>query len=358
VARHNTFTTDSQSQGYLTFADPYSNKAIATVFIRSDSVLTLNSASRPRFSFSDNAYAIRLTGVNGNFEVWVAVDLDREIRLDIEGLLGTTRIGEGGTFLIESSPSSMTVTVRGGRATLITPDRRTRHLDSSTRGTILVDNPEIAVGPGPVDLLPNSNFGLSEDWPEGWRCYSEADDPGAPRGDFEIASFDGRATYHLARLDGSDPVGHGETGCLQYPADKEQGLDVRQYDDLHLRVSMLVHTQSLSACGVLGSECPVMLYMQYKDKDGNIYDWYHGFYAQYTPNVGRTTCDSCREEHEKINEDAWYTYESGNLFNNLPVDRHPAAIILVKFYASGHEYDVMLNEVSLVATPLEDAAAG
>jgi hypothetical protein len=141
----------------------------------------------------------------------------------------------------------------------------------------LLDNPEIAVSPGPVDLLPNSNFGLSEDWPKGWRCYSEADDPAAPRGDFEIVTFDGRATYQLARLGGSAPVGHGETGCLQYPADKEQGLDVRRYDDLRLRVSMLVHYQSLSACGVAGSECPVMLYMQYKDKDGNIYDWYHGF---------------------------------------------------------------------------------
>jgi hypothetical protein len=137
---------------------------------------------------------------------------------------------------------------------------------------------------------------------------------------------------------------------VQYLADPVNGLDVTQYDSLRLRVTMQVEHQQLSACGEQGSECPVMLHMRYLDLSGNSREWYHGFYADYTPNVGRTRCDSCLEEHERINKNAWYTYESGNLFIDLPEGQRPGAIIELEFYAEGHQYDVLLSEVSLLTT--------
>ncbi len=95
---------------------------------------------------------------------------------------------------------------------------------------------------------------------------------------------------------------------------------------------MRVQHQSLSACGIAGSECPVMLKLTYVDQDGNDRVWYHGFYTDYSPAAGgRRICDSCWEPHEQINKDAWYTYESGNLFTDWPegsARRNPAGGVL------------------------------
>ncbi|MBN1965919.1 MAG: hypothetical protein JW910_14810, partial [Anaerolineae bacterium] len=353
VARQNRLSTDSDSQGYLAFSDPYSGEVIATVLLRSDSQITLDSAARPRFSLSENPYTIRLTGANGRLEVWVRSGLDREVRLDIEGALGDTRIGDPGTFMITTTPSDLTVSARQGSATLVSHNSHTQHIAEGTFAALSAGDTAIQVGPGPIDLLPNSTFVRAKDseWPVDWSCayYPSPAYPNAPPGQYRFITQDGRPTIHIQRLN-LNPREPGEMGCEQFPADRERGLDVRQYDSLRLRVIMLVHHQSLSACGVAGSECPVMLYVKYRDRDGNPREWWHGFYAEYTPNQGRTRCDTCLEEHERINKDAWYTYESGNLFTDLPEGQRPGWIIEVKFYASGHEFDVMLNEVSLLAT--------
>ena len=350
VKSDNRLSTDNLSQGYLAFSDPYSGEIIATVMLRNNTVTTLNDTSRPRFSLSNNPYAIRLKGVNGRLEVWVNSGLKREIRIEIDTPMGFARIGESGNFLVESTPTYLKVTARDGGATLVSRDGQAQHLATSSQGQISADDPTVTVGSGPIDLLPNSTFGQNQAWPEEWVCAHTPDPsyPNAPSGRYEFVTADGRPTIHIERL--SPNPGPAKTGCLQVLGDNAQGLDVRQYDSLRLRVTMLVHHQSLSACGVAGSECPVMLHLKYLDRDGNPREWYHGFYAEYTPNVGSQICASCLERHEQINKNAWYTYESGNLFTDWPEGLRPGAIQEVEFYASGHEYDVMLNEVSLVAT--------
>ncbi|MBN1202398.1 MAG: hypothetical protein JXJ20_11125 [Anaerolineae bacterium] len=352
-------STDNVSQGYLAFSDPYSGKILATVTLHHDTIITLDSANRPRFSLSDNAYTIRLTEANGQLDVWVNSGLTREIRLNIESALGVARISQSGNYFLESNPSYFKATARSGALTLIDDNGQTQHLASTTEATIYQGDPVIRLTQAPTDLLPNSTFTETNDsaWPVAWSCanYPSPDNPNGPTGKYEFTSTDGRPTLHIQRLQ-SNP-GPGGTGCEQFLAGPE-GLDVSQYDSLVLRASMMVHYQKLSACGVAGSECPVMLYISYLDQDGNPREWYHGFYAEYTPSVGRTRCDTCLEEHERINKDAWYTYESGNLFTDLPEGQRPGSIIQVRFYASGHEYEIMINEVALLATlPAEETAA-
>lgn len=354
VSAGSTLRTDNDSQGYLEVSDPYSGTVIATVMLRGNSAIRLKSANRPRFSLSENAYVVRLDGASGRLDVWVNDDLDREIRLEIKGPLGITRIDQGGRLTISSTTDNMVVTVQEGNATLVTDEHQAQHLASNTEGTIQLGNRAIQVGPGPVELVLNSRF--DEGGPVGWGCSNDLSgmDPNAPVGEYTFPTVDGRSTTHLTRLQPNP--GHGETGCVQYLADREQGLDITRYESLQLRVTMQVHHQSLSACGIAGSECPVMIYMQYLDTNGNRFDWYHGFYAELRPNeAARKICDSCLEEHEFINKDAWYTYESGNLFTDLPEDRRPGSIILIEFYASGHQYEVMLDEVALLASPARDA---
>ncbi|MBN1679934.1 MAG: hypothetical protein JW966_06550 [Anaerolineae bacterium] len=359
VGHRNTLSTDSVSQGYLEFSDPYSGDVIATVTLRSDSIVTLDTAQRPRFNLSDDPYAIRLKRISGRIEVWVSPSLDREIRLDIDSDLATLRIGESGEFMINSTPAYFEVFAREGSGTLVNHAGQTQHLASPAISTIYPDDPAIVSGQPAIDLLPNSTFVQADEteWPVEWTCahYPSPDNPNGPPGQFRFTTFDGRSVVHIQRLEKDS--GPGETGCQQF-LNGQEGLDVTGFESIHLRVSMRVHYQKLSACGIAGSECPVMLYMRYVDQDGNERDWYHGFYAEYTPNVGRTKCDSCLEEHERITKDAWYIYESGDLLTDLPESQRPGSLLELKFYASGHEYDVMLNEVSLLAVePVSDDMA-
>ena len=350
VGSGDTLRTDNISQGYLAFSDPYSGEMIATVMLRTDSAATLRAGSRPRFSLSANPYAIRLTEVTGRVEVWVNAGLERDIRLEIKSPLGTTHIEGAGNFLIDSSPAALTVVARAGNAILIGAGGAAQHLAMTTQGMIRRGDPAITVGPGPIDLLPNSTFGQNKEWANEWICghFPDAGFPNAPGANINYPTIDGRSTIHFERL--TPNPGPAKTGCFQTFGETTQGLDVREYAALRLRVTMRAHYQSLSACGDKGSECPAMLHMTYTDQDGNPREWYHGFYAQYTPNLGLRTCDSCREEHEWINKDAWYTYESGDLFTELPADLRPGWINELEFYASGHEYDAVFSEVALVAT--------
>lgn len=347
VPRGSRLTTDNEAQGYLSFADPYSGTTLATAFLRSNTQISLVAASRPRFSVSENAYTIRLGGLNGRLEVWVNSDIEREIQIEVDSPFGLARISDGGSYLVESTASVLSLTARAGQATLVSPLGQTQHVAAGAEAAVVAGEADLRVGQGPIDLLPNSLFGESEDWPKQWGCafFPSPDDPNGPPGQFAIETIDGRRVYHLYRL--HPEAGPGETGCQQ--SFGAGGLNIIQYDSVRLRVMMRVDYQEISACGEQGSECPVMLRMAYEDRDGNDFLWVHGFYAEITPNVGRTTCDTCLEPHEQINKQAWYVYESPNLLTDLPQDRRPAIIEELRFTASGHKVDVIIGEVSLIA---------
>lgn len=354
IKRNERLTTDKLSQGYLAFSDPYSGDIVATVTLRNDSGATLGKAERPRFSISDNAYSIRIDNVAGNAEVWINDGLERRISLDITTPLGAVHLEEKGNVLIDTTLDMMTVIARDGTALVTNASRNSRVITQSLEAIIRRDSEDIITAQGPIDLLPYSTFGTA--WPKEWICAHQPDPgfPNAPSGDFEYGTADGRSTIHLWR-ENSGPT-PAKTGCFQRLSSNGDGLNVMQYKSLHLRVTILVHHQSLSACGIAGSECPVMLKMTYLDQFGNQRVWYHGFYTEFRPNEeSRRTCDSCWEPHEQINKDAWYTYESGDLLNDWPEDLRPGAIKEIEFYASGHEYNVMLNEVAMIATLPDDA---
>ena len=356
VARSDTLRTDSVSQGYLAFSDPYSGDVIATVMMHTDSVLTLRTASRPRFSLSDNLYVIRLVDVVGRAEVWVAPGLEREIRLEIISPLGTLHVEEAGNFLIDGTPESLTVTPRVGSATMISATGQAQHLTGPVGGTIQQGESEISLVDGSLELLPNWDFAQGEDWPVEWRCTDEysADYQDVLPANLEFTTVDGRDVIHIGRIQS----GAHKTRCIQVLGGPD-GLDVSEYASLQLRVTMQVHHQSLSACGIAGTECPVMLQINYVSGNGESRRWIHGFYAVYEPSLGgEKNCAECWGDHEFINKDAWYTYESGNLFSFLPEGWRPSAITEIHFFAGGHEYDVMLSEVALVAeVPTESESA-
>ena len=86
-------------------------------------------------------------------------------------------------------------------------------------------------------------------------------------------------------------------------------------------------------------------------------EWIQGFFSQHDAQrqypTACVTCPQIYQPHQFINEQAWYTFETGNLFDLLIPAERPAYISRFEFYASGHEYDVFVSEVVLLGGQLE-----
>jgi hypothetical protein len=212
-----------------------------------------------------------------------------------------------------------------------------------------------------VNLLENSRFSdvvpIEENnrivnyIPTVWSCGNQAGS--TPRGNVITLSEDTRTVLQLVRGDGAST--HGETFCKQGLSEGERWINVSDYNFLELRTSLYIQYQSVGSCGERGSECPLMIRIDYLDINGNERVLFYGFYTtpddRYPPR-----CDSCWQDHIRIGEQVWYTFESGDIFAILPPDQRPSSISSVYFYASGHQYDTRIGEVSFIAGNVQKPA--
>ncbi|MCZ7543992.1 MAG: FecR family protein [Anaerolineae bacterium] len=354
LAERTTLTTDSTSQAFVTFRDPYTGRVLAGLTLLRDSAVTIHHASRPRFDASELPYVIEVLGRRGRADVLITPDLPRHIQFRVFAPYDTTiDLGQRGYFTVALGGDSAGVTVREGEARISLGESGPEAvINQGQRGSVPGPDPEtpIDIAPARSNLLVNSGFDLYDQTADGlaslpssWGCYNAQDELDEPRGAHRRENFDGRAVLHIARA--GETLNHAETGCRQ----PLSGLDLSDYGYLELRAVIYIGHQGISTCGIAGSECPVMLRLVYDDENGERREWIHGFYSLYTIPEWPLTCASCRQDHERINSGAWYTYESGNLVNVLPEEAKIHTLVEVRFYASGHAYDVMLDEVALLA---------
>jgi hypothetical protein len=347
-----TLTTDSTSQAFLIFRDSYSNRVLATLTLFHDSVITIHNTGRPRFETSASPYTVEIIGERGRGDVLIATDLGRDIRFGVLAAYDTTvDLDQSGHYTIALGGDHAGVTTHAGQAVLgLRASGLTETVSQGYSGIAPGPDPDHPIGivPAGQDLLINSGFEFydppGEDLPSSWGCYNDQEELDEPHGQSTRETSDGRAVLRIRRV--GEGLNHAETGCRQL-----FDLDLAAYSYLELRATMYMGFQDISTCGIAGSECPVMLRIVYVDGEGELREWIHGFYSLYTISEWPITCPSCRQDHERINGHTWYTYESGNLVNILPPETKMHSLVEVRFYASGHAYDVMLDEVSLIAVP-------
>jgi hypothetical protein len=360
-------STDPQSQGTIFFRDQqHGGSLIAAVTLKSGSSVSLESANRPRFDWSTVEYRLSITDFSGELELLIPDSLPRDIWFSVETEHGAlVYLTASGQYLLRVTDTQVEVVNYAGEALLASPDLVNRQVGPGQRGLLDLPSTEIALLPAFNNLLGNSTFQATNiaelginggsdvrELPIAWRCSNVQND--FPRGDYGITQDDGRTVLRFLR--GSGANSHGETSCGQYfgPTGTD-GLDVSMYDHLQMRATLKIRSHSLSTCGIEGSECPLMLRIDYIDVNNRPQVWYHGFFTTSNLNLNYPLrCSSCTQEHEAINAEAWYTYDSGNLFRQLPVDQRPKSLLNVRFYASGHEYDVALSEVALLAGQVEN----
>lgn len=334
------------SQGVLTFYDPRTNQAVATVVLLSDSQLTLVKATAPRFGLNKNGYVIQLESTSGRCEVLILSPERQAMALLITTPQAEAWMTESGHYMLDITDQRTRISTVRGHA-LVTSQDSGHQIELFDEQRVIVEEtgqPLILLS-SEVSLVHNRDFSDAlEEW---WEFY---DDGGPPPGQAFRQTLEGRQVLAVDRSQENWPgfrLGHGETGMRQ-----ELDVDVQDYNYLEIRTTFHIDEQSLSTCGQLGSECPMMLRVQYEDVQGIEREFIQGFFAYHDPTLDYPlTCDTCRGEHERVNLQSWYTYKSGNLLTILPAEQKPAVIQQVRFYASGHAYKVYVAEMDLLAAP-------
>jgi hypothetical protein len=130
--------------------------------------------------------------------------------------------------------------------------------------------------------------------------------------------------------------------------------NVKDLESLVLHVKVRVDHHSLSVCGSLGSECPVMVRIDYRDVAGNSRQWVHGFFAFEDPTFAQPYyCSTCPDpssgNHNQVPVGSWFLYDSPNLMESIAPELRPVVIQSVRVYASGHSYDSKITDVELLA---------
>ncbi|MBN1966090.1 MAG: hypothetical protein JW910_15680, partial [Anaerolineae bacterium] len=352
-------TTDGTSQGVISFTDLYTHETIATVVLHRDSALTLSRAAQPRFNFSSGWYTLSIRDLTGSVDVDIVPGLPRGIILAVESPLGQVSMTASGRYRITSQESELSLLNRNGEAFIVDATNPGRVIPEGMEGRIAGEDGSITVTRTVIDILEDISFDTfnpaNPELSSAWRCYTLSDDPEAAVGTYRREELaEGRSAMHITRIEsaGEPANNHAETGCRQYLNTINTPLSVEGISYLELRATMQINEppQTLSTCGVAGSECPVMLEINYIDQYGEERHWIQGFYARYDPATGYPLrCDTCTLNHERINKDTWYTYSSGNLLQLIPEAQRPVAIRDIHFYSSGHEYEMLLSEVALLA---------
>ncbi len=185
--------------------------------------------------------------------------------------------------------------------------------------------------PARRDLLVNGFFTerVSSDrdgpLPAGWqaRDTSELNPPGT----ISLATIPGAVSFQRAGR------GHGETVLAQ-----TLDADLWDYEKVTLSATVRVLSHSLSGGGWRGSEYPLMIRVIYRDANGGINPWYHGFYLQNDD--GNPVPDG-----ELLPSTDWYHYE----LNLLSLTPRPLRIQRVEVAALGWDYSSAISEIHIWA---------
>ncbi len=347
---------DNLSQAVMMFRDQYrDNRVIAMATLHGDrSSVSLVTSQRPRFDWGSASYQIELSDVRGRVDFVVSPDVGRGVDIRLRTQQGARLLlAASGRYAIESGEQTVVVSNDNGQLIVI-PENQDIGYVVAAGATVRIMEGEAQpiTQPAPVNLVENSHFESvlqtegAASIPLNWACR-----PGVlnqPSSTFVSGIQDGRTMIRFLRGDGATT--NGETVCQQGQPSGQVWRDVSGYSYLALRTSFYIAHQSLSLCGVRGSECPLMVRIEYLTADGDIRELIYGFYAYFDPMSNwPSRCDTCMQPHTFVKMQSWYTYETENIFAILPQEERPVAISSIRFYASGHEYDLRVAEMSLLA---------
>jgi hypothetical protein len=314
--------TSETSQAILAFFED------STVTMYNNTRVRLEKARSPRFEFSSLPPTIILSVQKGRIRVSPSVH--SPLHFEVRSPQTTAWLQEG-SYAIEVGEDMTQITARSGQVRVNAADE-TITIKQGER--ILVEEGKKPSGPlsAAQNLVVNGAF--TEPLSDTWELYTFAPESNvAPQG--AITTYGDRNVVEF-KSSGRDNI-HNEAGIKQII-----GKDVRDFRSLYVHLNVRLVNQSLPGGGTLGTEYPVMVHVNYKDRYGNDQDWYHGFY--YEPTLDNWLLTN----GERIARSVWYPYESRNLLVSLEENK-PVSINYIRIYASGWIYNSMVTDVALLA---------
>ncbi len=309
---------------------------IASIQLYDESELVLQAARSPRFSASPLPHKIRLHMDSGRVRINVFGQSDRPTSVEVHTVDGSIVLSEGS---YEVKLNAVTeAAVRYGQAEVANEAGETLLLGPRERCLLDADRIE---GPLPAarNLVANGSFEAPLD--DEWKSYNEQTDPSQPPGRVEITTAPvGNEERRVAEFY-RNGVNHAEVGIEQ-----DIGYDVRDFSSLELYMTVRIVSEDildLGGCGSMGSECPIIVRLDYKDIHGTDREWLHGFY------IGEPADGwPIYAWHERLEPGTWQPFSSPNLMEEL-ADMPPATIKGIRIYASGHSFHAMVTDVELLA---------
>lgn len=331
---------------------------LAAVTLRGNTVLTFDYANTPRFDWSQLPQRIQFTSLRGALDILVAGVGVRSLQMDIYsnepsgGGVHVQLLSKGRYRLSASEDEVRLLSLSGqGTARFLDDPGSPRSARAGQELVMRLGSRSVIQQERIQNVLDNPTFSLIEPAVEGadstgappsWECAAPPDQ--TPQGTYSLVEFEGRQGMRLRRVNNART--NGEVRCTQvFPG----GLDVSGFDTMRILTTFSPENQSLSVCGSLASECILMLRIDYRDAYENHGSWLRGFYyAEDVTGAARKTCASCIQDHIHTRQAVWYTFDSDNLLNLIAEEIRPFRIDSVTFYASGHQFDIVVGEVILL----------
>jgi hypothetical protein len=338
--------TDATAGRLVMHAPGTDDVVVATVQLYDNTEAVLFSARSPRFSASRLPHQVALEVRTGRVRISASNDNSRPAVVEVQTPHGKATLQEG-RFTIEVSPQATQIIVQEGLADLTGATDSTMQLGPAQRAIVTNNGPITGPLPAARNLVTNGDFVdlLEDGWVEGWTWYSkDIQEDGEPGGDVQRTEIEGRPVVVITRRG----IGHAETGIRQ-----QLDADIRDFSFLQLHLLLRVEEHNVPVCGSLGSECPVMVRVDYKDADGTDQEWLQGFYSLPDASAAGNPpfCVTCgvRNEHIQVPSSTWYAYDSPNLIPLISQDsKTPTLITSITVYASGHTYQSTIAEVELI----------
>ena len=325
---------DENVQALLTIRSPHDNSILETVQVYGSTDLEIARARVPRFQMSPRPHQIDLVTNIGRVRVNVAGGDARPIEAALTTPQARTLLQEG-SYAFEVSNDETQVTVRDGLAQ-VSAQGATQEVSPQQRTVVKLNGPPSGVLSPERNLVTNGNFRLPLSGT--WDTYNDLQNEREQPGTVTIQTVGGQRSAVFER----QGAYHAETGIRQ-----TINRNVRDFASLRLHFVARVFDQDVPVCGQAGSECPLMLRLDYKDQDGTDRSFLQGFYTRQDgsgANPTYNTTSGSRNEHRRIPPNVAYTYDSANLMETLK----PAQITAITFYASGHSYRSSVAEVELL----------
>jgi hypothetical protein len=349
-----TVVAGDRSVGLLSFAPGEGVAPYISVQMYSNASVRAVRARTPRFNFAAAADEFEIELTEGRVDILAQPPAGRLFALRITTAPGEVQINTPGQYTLEMSGGRLRVSSRDGEASLSATGgaRATLDLKGDQTATIEADSGDILPAPAPpINLVRNGFFqsALTRDW----MFSTEVNAEGAVRGTVSRvggAPSDATGPDTSARIPAylvfervGENIGWGRTTVSQ-----QINEDVQGGAALRLRTTFTILEQQLDVCGSEGTECPLMIRIDYITQDGRDDFWLQGFYAKGDPSAARLpdyVRSNFKGNHIAKPAGSQQVFESENLLQQIG---NLKTVKSITVYAEGHMLRTRVDSIELL----------